>query len=339
MSGAPEFRVGVLGLGAIAQVGHLPILTRLPGVRVVAVYDIDRAKATAIASRFGGPRVHRSDVDLVRDDEIDAVIVCTPSHLHESQALAALEAGKHVLVEKPLALDATGVERLATAAERAGRTLMVSMNNRFRPDTEAFVPFVRSGELGELFYVRAGWLNRKVRVARPTWRHSRETAGGGALMDLGVQILDLALWCLGYPRPRRVLAHTHRAPGLTVEDSATLMIELEGGSVLSTEVTWSLLGRKDRHYLHVLGSRGAASVSPLTVFKEVEQGLIDVTPQLPENQGNVFTASYHHQLRHFVDAARAGAPLPPPREQARLMELIASAYTSAAERREVVLPG
>ncbi|HEX7119969.1 MAG TPA: Gfo/Idh/MocA family oxidoreductase [Longimicrobiales bacterium] len=335
MSDGRDVRVAILGTGAIAQIVHLPVLSGLDGVELAAVCDVDRPKAKAIASRFEVPRVFRADEEVFASDDVDAVVICTPSHLHERQAIAALEAGKHVLVERPLALDADGARRVVEAAERAGKTLMVALNNRYRPDVRALSPFLRGGELGEVFFVKAGWLNRKVRTVRPTWRHRRETAGGGVLMDLGTQALDLCLWLLGYPKVERVNAYLHPGEGMEVEDAAALMLRLENGPVVSVEVTWSLLAQRDRHYLQVLGSHGTGSVSPLMVYKEVEHGLLDVTPKLAPGPENAYTASYRQELRHFVAAARGAETLAPPRDQIELMRLVALAYRSAAEGREI----
>ncbi len=330
-----EVRVAILGTGAIAQVVHLPVLSELPGVSVVAVGDVDRPKAMAIASRFGIPTVYRSDAQLIAADDVDAVVICTPSHMHESQAIAALEAGKHVLIERPLALDADGARRVIEAAERAGKTLMVALNNRYRPDIRALQPFIRGGELGELFFVKAGWLNRKVRTVRPTWRHKRATAGGGALMDLGTQALDLCLWMLGYPEVERVNAYTHPGEGMEVEDAAVVMLRVKDGPVISVEVTWSLLAQRDRHYLQVLGSQGSGSVSPLLVYKEVEHGLLDLTPHQAVAQENPYTTSYRHELRHFLAAVRGEQPVALPYDQVELMRLVSLAYRSAEEGREI----
>ena len=335
MSGADDVRIGLLGTGAIAQVVHLPILTQLTGVRVEAVCDADRSKAAAIASRFGIPRVYRRDEEVFGADDLDAVVVCTPSHMHEEQAIAALESGKHVLVEKPLALDADGAARVVAAAERAGRTLMVAMNTRYRPDVLALKPFVQGGELGSVFLVKSAWMNRKVRTVRPTWRHRRATAGGGALMDLGVQVLDLCLWLLDYPPVARLVAHMHPGEGMEVEDSAVMLLQLRDGGSISVAASWSLVAERDRHYLRLLASRGSGSLAPLAVYKEVEHGLLDVTPQLTQGNENLYTASYRRQLKYFVECARGAAVADLPREQIELMRLIALAYRSAEEGREI----
>lgn len=335
MGDGNEVRVALLGTGAIAQVVHLPILTQLPGVRVHAVCDTDRSKAAAIASRFGVPEVFRRDEEVFTSEDIDAILICTPSYLHAQQAIAALEGGKHVLVEKPLALDAADAEKVLETARKEGRLVSVAMNTRYRPDVQALRPFVRGGELGDPFLVKAGWLNRKVRVIRPTWRHKVGTAGGGAFMDLGVQVLDLALWLLGFPRVRRLVAHMHQGERMEVEDTAAVLLEVEKGPAISIEVSWSLLADRDRHYLDVLGSRGTASLSPFAVHKEMEHGLLDVTPQFEPGRENPYTASYRGELVHFVDAVRGERPLDPPVEQIELMRLVALAYESAREGREV----
>ncbi|MGH7575447.1 MAG: Gfo/Idh/MocA family protein [Longimicrobiales bacterium] len=328
-------RVGVLGVGAIAQVVHLPILSQLESMKLVAVCDVDRDKARAIAARFG-IRVHDSDDDVFRADDLDALVICTPSHLHEAQAVAALESGKHVLVEKPLAIDAAAAERVIRAAEAAGRVLMVAMNNRFRPDTMALRPFAEGGELGELFLARGEWLNRKVRVVRPTWRHRKATAGGGAMMDLGVQMLDLSMWMLGFPRARSVCAHIHRGEGMEVEDAAAFSLRLETGAAVSFTVSWSLVAARDRHTMRLLGTRGSGAIAPLAVYKEGEAGhLLDVTPAVPPGRENLYTASYRQEMQTFLETVHGDRPLALPHEQIELMRLITLAYRSAEENREV----
>lgn len=332
---ADPIRVAVVGTGAIAQVVHLPTLSEMQGVEVGALRDADFSKARAIASRFGIERIHRTDDDIFEDPAIDGVIICTPSHLHEEQTIAALRNGKHVLVEKPVALSAEGAERVIAAAREANRSVMVALNNRYRPDSRAMKPFATNGELGQIFFLKTGMLQRKVRVVRPTWRHKAETAGGGALMDLGVQVLDLALWMLDYPEPKRIVAHLRGTEGLEVEDSAAVMLELDDGVVISLEVTWSLIAERDKQYLQMLGSHGSANMTPLSVRKEVEHGLLDVTPAIPAGRANAYTATYREQLSHFVGVIRGTREAPLPHEQVKLMQIIAKAYESGRSGKEV----
>ncbi len=335
MSSSGEFRVGLLGLGAIAQVVHLPILHHMPGVKLAAVCDVDQAKAKAIATRFGIERVATVDDEVFNAPDLDGVVIATPSHLHEAQCIAALQGGKHVLVEKPLSVQADAAARVLRAAEQSGKTLMVAMNNRYRPDTLALKPFAAGGELGNVFLARGAWLNRKMRVVRPTWRHRLATAGGGALMDLGVQTLDLAMWFLDFPKVKSVVCHTHLGEGMEVEDTAAILLRLDNGSAISLSLSWSLVAERDRHYMRLLGTRGSGSIQPLAVFKEIEHGMLDVTPQLPNPTENIYTASYRAELEDFVATAKGERPAQIPVDQVELMRLIGLAYQSAREEREL----
>lgn len=335
MSDAREITVAILGTGAIAQIVHLPTLTQMKGVTIAALCDPELGKAQSLANRFGISTAYAEDEELLADDRIESVVISTPSHLHEQHAIAALQAGKHVLMEKPLSLTARGAERVIKAAQKADRVLMVALNNRYRPDVLALRPFAAGGELGDVFYLRVGLLNRKVRIIRPTWRHKKETAGGGALMDLGLQSLDLALWLLDYPPVQRLTCHLHPGERMEVEDSAAMTVKCDTGPVISLQVTWSLFDQRDRQYLEMLGTRGSASLIPMAVFKEVEQGLLDVTPSLPSPRSHVYTASYRQMLTHFLDACKGEAEWMLPTEQVELIRLIALGYESAEKRKEI----
>jgi predicted dehydrogenase len=336
MKDGEKLRVGLLGVGAIAQVVHLPVLAQLDNVELSAVCDVDEPRARAIATRFGIPNVHRNDDDVFRSDDLDALIICSPSHLHEAQAIAGLQAGKHVLVEKPLALTPEAAQRVLDTAEQTGRTVMIAMNNRWRPDTMALRPFAQGGELGHIFLTRGAWLNRKMRVVRPTWRHRKATAGGGAMMDLGVQTLDLCLWMQGFPEVASVITHMHFPEGMEVEDTAGILVRLKNGSAVSLTVSWSLVAERDRHYMRMLGTRGSGAIAPLGVYKEVETGqIIDVTPNVSLGRENLYTASYRQELTHFVAVARGEKKEPLPREQVQIMKVVEMAYRSVEEKREV----
>ena len=330
-------RIGVLGTGAISQIVHLPILSDRDDVEVVAVSDADVPKASAIAARFGVKRVVTDD-ELLKGDLVDGVVVSTPNHLHEEQALAALKAGKHVLVERPLSLTVRGVDRLLKAARKAGRVLMAGMSHRYRPDAAALASFVAGGELGPIYQVRGSWLNRKLHLNRPTWRQNRELSGGGALVDLGVPALDLCLYMVGYPRIRRVSAVIAMGE-YEVEDAALVMASTEQGLVITIEVSWSFFGSEDRQFFRVMGSEGSGSLPPLQVFKQLGGRPLDVTPHQPVPRGveNPYHASYRKELDLYVRAIAGEREVPLPEEQRTLMAVIEAAYRSAAKGREVDL--
>lgn len=328
-------RVGLLGTGAISQVVHVPILVERKDVELVVLADADPHKAETLSRRFSVPLV--MDPDEVLDSEtVDAVVLCTPNRLHEEQAVKALEAGKHVLVERPIALTAVGAARVVDAAERAGRILAVGLPHRFRPEVVALRDFIAGGELGAPYAVRGSWLTRTVQAQRAGWRRARAIAGGGALMDLGIAALDLCLWVVGYPKVKRVACVLARHDD-EVEDSANLMAETEEGMVVSLEVSTRFFAADDRYYLRVMGEDGSASLPPLEIFKQLGGRPIDVTPRQPKPRGgeNPYTNAYRRLLDDFVRCVSGRAEAEIPREQAALMAVIEAAYRAAETGQEV----
>ena len=330
-------RVGVVGTGAISQIVYLPILAERVDVDLAAVSDVDVHKASALAERFQVSRV-LDDQALFDDEDVEAVFLCTPNHLHEDQAIRALAGGKHVLVERPVAFTAEGVAGIESAARAAGKAVVAGMAHRFRPDVAALASFVAGGELGRVYAAHGAWLNRKIPLQRTTWRQRRDEAGGGALMDLGVPALDLCLWLVGYPPIRRVraaLAHGE----YEVEDAATLMAEAENGMALTVEVSWSWFSGDDHHSARLLGTEGAGSLPPLQIYKQLGGRPLDVTPRQPLPRGgeNPYTNAYRREIDHFLRVVVGESEAPFPAEQARLMALVAAAYRSASEGREVEL--
>jgi predicted dehydrogenase len=328
----------VIGTGVISQVVHVPIFAERDDVELVAVADADLHKAEALSRRFKVPNVCDDEALIARDD-LDAVVICTPNYLHEEMAIAALEAGKHALVERPLALTSKGAARVVEAAERAGRVLVAGMPHRLRPGVTALRDFVAGGELGDLYAVRGSWMTRLMPGSRHTWRYDRRAAGGGALMDLGVPALDLCLWLIGYPAMKRVTCVTS-PPGASVEDAATLMAETaEGGIALTLEVSNRLFAGEDRHYARVMGTEGSGSLPPLEVYKQLGGRPIEVTPRQPRPSGgeNPYTNAYRRMIDDFVHSVAGRGDAELPREQAALMSLIEAAYRAAEAGREVEL--
>lgn len=333
----PTVRVAVAGAGAASQVVHLPILTERRDVQVVALSDPDAHKVQAVAERFGIPRV-LDDGALVSDEDVHAVVVCAPNFRHEELAVAALRAGKHVLVERPFALSAGGAKRVLEAARSSGKAVVASTAHRWQPDVGALRALVAGGRLGGVRAVQATWLNRGVRLPGSGWRRHPAESGGGALMDLGVPALDQALWVAGYPRLARVSATTF---GDTdgVEDEAHLLAVTTEGAALSLAASWRFQGPRNRHQLRVMGTRGAAQLSPLAISRQVGGRPMDATPRqpIPRGREDLFTNGYRRMLDHFVRVASGHASARPPQEQAALMKLVEAAYRSARERREVRL--
>jgi predicted dehydrogenase len=332
----PDVRIAVVGTGAIAQVAHLPVLRKMRGVDVVALCDIDRAKARSLADRFEVPDVYTDLEDLFDAGNLDAVIISTPSHLHQPYVLEALAAGVDVLCERPLALTTRGVETILAAAVQSKRKVVVANNNRFRSDVQALDRFLRGGELGTLTGFRAGAYHQHGSVGG--WRLSRAEAGGGVLIDLGMALVDLALWLADYPPPQRVWAHVNRPrAGNSVEDAALLTLECANGMACTFDLSWSYIGDDDRWWFESISSRGSARLAPLRVVKELNGKPVDVSPMGAAARESTFIQSYRAELAHFVAVLRGESDYEPPEDQIVLQRILEAAYHSADEKCEVKL--
>ena len=325
---ARDVKVAVVGAGGAAQVVHLPILGRLPDVEVVGIVDPQLAKAETVADRFGIPRFVGTYAELAAETSPEAVLVCSPTAQHEQVVIEALRGGAHVLCERPLTVSSSSAERIISIARQADRELMVAMNLRFRFDMRAIRQFVLSGELGDVVQIRSTWLNRRYRRPRGGWREKPEISGGGVLMDLGAQAVDIAMWILDYPAVERVTAGLGDS-GDAVEASAFVLIELEGGRTVTVEVTWELPDEKDRHEVVVIGTRGTARTSPFRVQSRMETGIVDVTPPLSKKGPSLYTDSYRQEWAEFLRMVRGETEGYAPDEQVDLMRILEACYESA----------
>lgn len=330
-------RVGVIGAGAIAQVAHLPVLARLKEVQLVGICDNDLAKAQAVAGRFQVEAVYDDIEDLLADARPAAVAVCTPNHLHEIHVHTAVSAGVHVLCERPLALSAAGVEHIIAAQRRTDRAVMVGLNHRYRTDVQALRSFLKTGELGPVQAIRCGWY-----MFRPTgqvagWRQQRARSGGGAVLDLGLSLVDLALWVSGCPVPRRVDAVLARDEGAEVEDAGCALITCEGGVSIFMDVSRRYVGDQERFWFDATGARGSASIHPLRIFKEVHGIPTNVAPTGASGREDAFTASYRAEWAHFLAIARGQIARPDLADQLILHRTLEAIYRSAEQGQDVSL--
>ena len=329
-------RIGVVGAGAIAQVAHLVVLAKLDGVETVGLCDSDLAKARSIAARLGIAEVHDDIEDLLSSAQPDVVVVCTPNHLHDVHVVTALAAGAHVLCERPLATTTEGLERVRAAQERTDRIVMVGMNHRFRNDVQAARQFMGGGELGMLTGIRAGWYTFQPVAQLKSWRCSLAQSGGGAMLDLGLPIVDLALWLASYPEVQQVSAAFVYGEG-EVEDSGCALLRCAGGVSIFVDVSWRHVGPEEKFWFELMGDSGSARLAPLRVFKEMHGAPMNVTPTGAAGREDQFTVSYRAEWAHFLAAVRGEVPPQALEEQLVLHRTMDAIRRSAGEGRNIEL--
>lgn len=347
-----KFRVGMIGTGGIARAVHIPGWKDNPEVELVAVADVNGELAEKVAREHDIPHVFTDFRKLVKLREIDAVDICAPNRVHAPAVLAALQNGKHVLCEKPLATTPAEIEKMIQAAKKAKRLLMVGQNNRYRGISQAIKRWVEDGNLGKPYYARA-WAIRRNLLPPAIGFISRKLSGGGPCMDIGVHCLDLAMWIMDFPEPVSVmgaasnqLAKSGSIPGawgqwdvkrFDVEDFACGMVRFRNGAMLSLESSW--LGHtpepEDMSCM-ILGDKAGISWPSGKACTSSNGTLIDaVIKPLPMRDATHTTAIWA-----FYDAVVNRKPSPVPAEQAlKVIKILDGIYRSQKTGREVRLNG
>jgi predicted dehydrogenase len=331
-----KVRIGVIGLGAVAQGIHLPILSKMREVEIVALCDTDKPKARHLAEKYGAKSSHSDPAEMLKSVELDAVDICTPTSSHRDLALLAIESGVDALVEKPVARNYSEAVEIAGAAAKSQRKVMVGMNNRFRPDSMVLKNFVENGELGKIFYVKTGWL-RKQSVTSP-WFLRKEHSGGGVFLDLGIAVMDLALWLTGFPEAKRVSASNYSLMTRGVEDTSAAFITMDNNVTVVVEASWSLQTESDFFYCELFGTEGSAGVNPLRINKQMHGNLVNVTPLKMDTPQSMYRRSYESELKHFLGAVRGLHPMISTADDAlKRMKIIDGIYKSVERKKEIAL--
>lgn len=326
-------RVGIVGAGAIAQLAHLPALSKMRGVELAALCDNDFAKARALAERFGIPDASTDIDELLESGPFDLVVVTTPNHLHDAHVQRLLAAKTNVFCERPLSLSAKGIEKLLATAKKGGAKVFVGNNHRFRTDVQLLSGFLGSGELGKLRGIRAGAYHPNGPMAG--WRANRPESGGGAFLEHGWALLDLALWLSDFPPIVRVHAHMDRPRGVkAVEHAMLAVLEAADGTSFSFDVMWSYVGTAERWWFETVAERGSARLNPLRVVKDLNGRAMEVSPSGGSARESAFLQSYRAQHAH-VQAVLAGqSPYEAPEDQVRVAQVLGAIYESAESGRE-----
>lgn len=326
--------VAIIGLGGIVQLVHLPNLLKINNVKVTAVAEINKNRLNTIADKFNIEGRYTDYRQLLAEAEADAVIVATPTHLHNETAIACLKAKKDILVEKPLARTYAEAKPIIEAAKKSKNKVMVGMNLRYRPDAMILRSLISAGEIGEPFYVKCGWIRRQ--SSSQKWFTRKEESGGGVIIDLSILLLDLALWLLNYPPVTSVSTQNFSLNTKNVEDSSISLLRCRNNAVISMETSWSLPLEKDLFYFNVFGTKGNASLNPFRINKKIDDQFMDLTPSQTESVVSLFKKSYLNELKSFIGAVRGLNPVFSPADEAlSRMKVIDAMYQSAAKMTEV----
>jgi len=355
---AKKLRYGLIGCGGCGVYKHLTSYARYTDdVELFGVYDFDMKKAKAAAKQFKVPHVFTSVEAMLAEDSLDVVSVVTPNALHAPLAIAALRAGKHVHVEKPIALNATEAQAIVDAKNAAGKKVMVALNNRFTEVSRFARRYIDAGHLGEIYHARCGWRRRRGIPGLGGWFTTRALSGGGPVIDLGVHFFDLTLYFMGYPAPVAVSASTYCKFGPTpeskktrgkgtfavadpkgamdVEDFAAGFAKFDNGASVAFEFSWASNIEKEVNYFELLGTKAGMSMynGELKIFGEVSGELADITSHVKNTTG-----WGENETRHFIDCIQQDTdPLALPEEAVKMMQIIDAIYGSAETGREVTI--
>ncbi len=337
-----KLRVGVIGLGVGSY--HIAGYQTHPQAEVVAVADPDAARRDEIGDKYGVRKRYASAEEMLAKERLDVVSVATPNKYHRDLTLAALQAGCHVLCEKPMAMNAAEAREMQAAAQAAGKRLMINFSWRFTEQSFALKAEVDAGLLGHIYFGRTIWHRRRGLPGFGGWFGQRALSGGGPLIDLGVHRLDLALWLMGYPKPVWVLGRTYnhiaarlaaqRGAAFDVEDLAAGMITFDNGASLVVEASWAAnISERELMETRLYGTEAGL------VQRNIQEGYTFEAEIYLERNGSHYNMTLHGPVQavpkpmyHFVDCILNGTPhLATAEEGVRVMEILDALYRSAAE--------
>jgi len=344
---AKTIKVGIIGAGGISQL-HVEGYQKCPNVKVLATCDIRPERAAAQAEAFDIAHTFGSAADLLKIKEIDAVSICTPNVDHKPTAIKALRAGKHVLCEKPMAMNAREAQAMIDAARKARRKLQIGLDKRFSAEVAYLKKLIDSGAIGRPYYARSRSIRRR---GVPSWGvfGQKKLSGGGPLIDIGVHSIDFTWYLMGCPKPVSVSAKTYETIGHTpghmgqfgpwdwktydVEDFAVALVRFAGGATMLVESAFCVNLDRDVFGCDVVGDRGGVGTAPLRVSLEVGGHLTDGAPN---HLRRVHT--HHAEVAAFIDAVRRNRAVPVPATEAIwTTKIIDAIYESSRRNREIPL--
>ena len=348
----------MIGLGGIAKGAHMSAYGRMNNVELAAICDIVPAKIEAFKERYNLPDDFPSFTDyhdLLNMEGLDYVDICTPNYLHSIIAVDALNKGLNVFTEKPDAVSVAEVTKMKEAADKSGKVLMAMRNNRHRNTAKFLKNYIAEGSMGDIYCGRCGWIRRRGIPGKGGWFTTKAQSGGGPLIDLGVHMIDLAVWLMGNPTPIAVSANTYtkfadndtsdsvnskfgdaKSEGtFDVEDLAMGMIRFDNGAVLQIEFSWASNIKSENRFVELRGTKAGLKwkENEVEFFTEEDGQLLDIKPT-----GNMNTDGHKMNIRNFIDVLTEGAePVFKPSQGVDMIKILCAIYESAEKGREIVL--
>lgn len=355
-----KLKIGVIGICGIASDLHIPALISNKDVEIAALCDIQQEKATAVSQQYGIARVFADYHELLDLEELDAVDICTPNFLHSSIAVDALNKGKHVFCEKPDAVSVEEVLKMKKASEESGRLLMVMRNNRFTSHARFTKKFIEEGHMGKIYAAKCGWVRRRDVPGIGSWFTNKKLSGGGPLIDLGVHMIDLALWFMGNPKPVSVVGSTYcelanrgtmadsasssfgevNGNGIfDVEDLAMGFVRFDNGACLALEFSWASNIDEEDYYVELMGTKAGSKWhslhEKLQIFGEFAGFTTNLLPNVPSHLDDEM---HKKNLDHFVDCILKGAqPVFTPQQGIDVIKILEAVYLSSTIGKEIIM--
>ncbi|HEY0829131.1 MAG TPA: Gfo/Idh/MocA family oxidoreductase [Bacilli bacterium] len=348
-------KIAVIGAGSIS-VDHLKAYNRNSNVEIYAVCDLNEDRAKAAALKFGAQKTYTDYKELLADAEVDAVSICTWNNTHAEISIASVQAGKHVLVEKPLCRTVEEALEVQKAVRSSGKILQVGFVRRHDPNVHVLRKFMENGEFGQIYYAKASTIRR---LGNPGgWFSDIGRSGGGPLIDIGVHVIDLCWYMMGKPKVKSVTGNTYRKLGNrvhienlsfykaadydaatnTVEDLANALIRFENGASLMVDVSFTLHAKQDGGSVKLFGERGGFEIDPaLAIVTEKYNTILNVDPQT-DNKGFNFDAAFQNEVDHFIECISKGKEsICPVEDGVEIMKILCAIYESAAAGVEIQL--
>lgn len=350
-----KIKIGIIGVGNIA-VSHIEAYLQNPNVELYAFCDINEDRLKVMGDKYKVARLFTDKDEMLKLSEIDAVSVCTWNSEHAPCTIAALNAGKHVLCEKPMAISAAEGEAMKAAAEENGKLLMVGFVRRYGNDCKIVQDFISRDYMGEIYYAKATYLRRNGNPGG--WFGDKSRSGGGPLIDLGVHVIDLVRYISGNPKPVSVYGATFQklydrkgaigAPKYLsasatdndicdVEDLASALIRFDNGEVLSVEASFSLNIKEDVGTVELFGTKAGAKLNPELEFF-TQDGAYLTNVSFAADTALSFSGLFESEINHFVDCLMGNAKCKSPAEDGiEMMKILDAIYESASTGHEVLL--